>query len=367
MRRRQFLHALPTTAGLVAVAGCLGDDSDDGSSTTAPPTDSPSSTDNGTNTTSGDGPAGVYVQSFQEGMAMFSPVTKGDYTFALMLAVPHTFWTVTGTDRTKQEKSDEQTAHVMAQVWHEPTKQVLADTDMSIEILKDGDLVSEEVIYPMLSQRMGFHYGGNFTLSGDGDYIAKLSVGKLGIGRLGNYADLFGSPATAEVEFALNDQTRSKITTKDLPSAGDKGAIKPMESMMMPVGIAAEAKALPGTTVGTKRVDDADLVTKYVNGGRFAASGKSYLYVSARTPYNDLVLPMMGLDATVTRGGETVFEGQLSRAIDHEAGYHYGVETDALQSGDEVTLSVVTPPQVARHEGYETAFLQMDGGATLTL
>jgi arylsulfatase A-like enzyme len=33
---------------------------------------------------------------------------------------------------------------------------------------------------------------------------------------------------------------------------------------------------------------------------------------------------------------------------------------DHLHSGDEIELTVTTPPQVARHEGYETAFLNMD-------
>jgi hypothetical protein len=30
-----------------------------------------------------------------------------------------------------------------------------------------------------------------------------------------------------------------------------------------------------------------------------------------------------------------------------------------VESGDTLELRVTTPPQVARHEGYETAFLEM--------
>jgi hypothetical protein len=33
---------------------------------------------------------------------------------------------------------------------------------------------------------------------------------------------------------------------------------------------------------------------------------------------------------------------------------------DELETGDTVRLTVETPPQLARHDGYETAFLDMD-------
>jgi hypothetical protein len=31
-----------------------------------------------------------------------------------------------------------------------------------------------------------------------------------------------------------------------------------------------------------------------------------------------------------------------------------------VREGDEVTIATTVPPQVARHDGYETAFLGMD-------
>ncbi|WP_435318618.1 DUF7350 domain-containing protein [Haloarchaeobius sp. TZWSO28] len=355
MRRRRLLRALPAAA-LPAVAGCLGDGRDG----TATPPPAPTSQSTRPTTAEPAGPTGVYVQSYREGMAMFGPVTSGDFTFGLMLAVPHDFWTVTATERSAKKKTDQHAVHLMAQVWHEESGQVLADTSLSVEILQDGELVSEEVIYPMLSQRMGFHYGGNFTLAGDGSYTAKLSVAGLQIGRMGSFADKFGEPTTAEVDFEFTQQVRDKLTIQELDAAGQKGAIRPMQMGDMPVGLAPKPEALPGTTIGTERVDDADLVAKYVDGGRFAGSGESYLYVSARTPYNDLLLPMMGLDALV-RDSQTKFDGQLSRAVDPDLSYHYGATVPSLQSGDEVEIGVVVPPQVARHEGYERAFLQMDG------
>jgi hypothetical protein len=175
---------------------------------------------------------------------------------------------------------------------------------------------------------------------------------------MGSFTGKFESPETVEIPFEFDQSTRNRLTIQELDAAGSKAAVRPME-MELPVGLAPAPDALPGTTIGTERVDDADLVTKFVEGDRFAGAGRSYLYVSARTPYNDLLLPMMGLDATVTRDGETVFEGTLERAIDPTLNYHYGAAVEGLQSGDEVALSVVAPPQVGRHEGYERAFLQM--------
>jgi arylsulfatase A-like enzyme len=50
-----------------------------------------------------------------------------------------------------------------------------------------------------------------------------------------------------------------------------------------------------------------------------------------------------------------------SRTLDPGLGYHYGAALGdtAVESGDDLTLEVPTPPQVARHEGYETAFVDM--------
>jgi hypothetical protein len=67
----------------------------------------------------------------------------------------------------------------------------------------------------------------------------------------------------------------------------------------------------------------------------------------------------MGLEGTLTRDGETVFDGELVRTLHPEAKYHYGAAVPSVESGDTLSLSVTVPPQIARHEGYETAFLEM--------
>jgi hypothetical protein len=69
---------------------------------------------------------------------------------------------------------------------------------------------------------------------------------------------------------------------------------------------------------------------------------------------------MMSLSASLERDGSTIFDGSLPAAIDPERNYHYGATVDGIESGDELTITVDAPPQAARHEGYETAFLDMD-------
>jgi hypothetical protein len=67
----------------------------------------------------------------------------------------------------------------------------------------------------------------------------------------------------------------------------------------------------------------------------------------------------MALSATVSRNGETVFDGRLPGALDDTLGFHYGASVPDVRAGDTVRVTVDVPPQVARHEGYETAFLGM--------
>jgi hypothetical protein len=67
----------------------------------------------------------------------------------------------------------------------------------------------------------------------------------------------------------------------------------------------------------------------------------------------------MALSAT---GG---VEGELIQTLDSELGHHYGI-TGNLSPGDTLEIVVESPPQVARHRGYQTAFLEMPN-VTVTL
>jgi len=360
MKRRAFLALGSGLAAGPALSGAIGGAST-GDRRNRRETTTDAETTTPQRTTVEDRPEGVYVQPFLESMSMQGTAQVGDYAVALLYTIPHVFWTVTGTERSRQPLSADASAHVMAQVWDPETNTVLPEVGLSIEISRDGALVSEEVIYPMLSQRMGFHYGGNFTLDGDGTYDVRLSVGGMQIPRTGAFEGRFGEPATADLELTFTEATRSEIRVRDIEQAGQRGALRPMEMETLPVGLAPAPEELPGSVLGSAESGDARFVASRVPADaadRFT-DGDPYLLVSARTPYNDLVLPMMGVETTVTRNGETAFEGRLERTLDPEAGYHYGAAVPGLASGDELSLSVSTPPQVARHQGYETAFLDV--------
>ena len=361
MRRRTLLGL---GAGLsAALAGCasvIGSDDGTPASATADANGTDAATPAGGETTTGTDGRGVYVQPFYETTSMQGTARSGRYAFATMFTVPHTFWTVTGRTVEETERTATDSIHLMASVWDAETRTVLPETGLSVEILRDGETVSQEVIYPMVSQPMGFHYGANFTLPSDGTYTTRLSVGGLSIRRTGDFRGAFGEPATVDVPLAFTEETRSAVTTSAVEQGGKPGALAPTTSGPVPRAIAPTSAALPGEVLGETTSDDAVFVLAQVSPppGVDAEHG-SYLAASARTRYNRLLLPAMALEATVSRDGETVFEGPLRRTLDPDLRYHYGAATPPVESGDTVRLEVPTPPQVARHEGYEEAFLDL--------
>jgi hypothetical protein len=360
MRRRTFLALAGAgvgTGGLTGLAGCVADSGGESTpASTSTPTDG--GVDGGSTETreEEDLPDGVYVQRFRESMAMQGTTTLGEFTAGLMYAAPHRFWNVNGRELQLTERSGD--VHLMTVVWDPETNTVLPEAGVSVEIDREGELISQEVVYPMLSQRMGFHYGGNFSLDGDGEYLARVSVGGIGVRRTGAFEGRFDDPTTLEIPFEFDESQRERIRVTELDAYGQRGAVKPMEMGMLPQSFAPAESDLPGV-LGRARSDDA----VFVVGGTdppAGVEGERYLYASARTPYNRLVLPAMAVSATVESGGETVHEGALERTFDPTLGYHYGAALDGeLAGGETVTLTPTLPPQVARHEGYERAFLEM--------
>ena len=345
MRRRAFLSGVGT-AGALALAGCS--EVVETRSLSGPPVLS-------------NRPDAVYFPTHVEGMAMTGRADAGEYAFALMYSYPHRFWTVTGSEVTKTPVEEADDVHLMATVWDPETGTVLPETGLDVEISKGGELVSQEVIYPMLSQPMGFHYGANFGLDGDGDYEVTVSVGGMNTRRTGSFDGRFGDPARATIGFEYSQSDRDGIAFEETPDrAGDPAAREPME-MGMPNSVLPPADELPGDPRGTTVTGDARLAVTTIEeppAGVDAPDGATYLAVSARTPYNRMVLPAMAVEATLT-ADEPLFDGALARTLDPDLGYHYGAVVDAAPAGADLELRVPTPPQAARHEGYETAFVGM--------
>ncbi|WP_284007418.1 iron transporter [Haloarcula pelagica] len=341
MDRRSFLRA-GSAGALAAVAGCLG--GLETQSTRAPPLVE-------------DRPDAVYYPTHLEGMEMVGMAESGDYAFGLMYSYPHRFWNINGSSGSMTPIGSDDDVHLMSAVWDPETGMILPDTGLTVEIYQGESLVSQEAIYPMLSQPMGFHYGANFGLDGDGDYRVVLSVGAMSTRRTGGFADRFGEPTTAEIPFTYSQSARDELMYRTLDNAGDPGAVEPMAMEMIPDSLAPSEDELPGTVRGSAMSNDARLVVTTLDAPPAGIDAEgSYVAVSARTRYNEMVIPAMGLSGTLESGGETVYDGRFQRTLDPDLGYHYGAVVDSVATGDELALTVTAQPQTARHEGYEMAF-----------
>lgn len=314
-------------------------------------------------------PFAVYLPTHSEGMAMQGVADAPDLSIALTYSYPERFWSVNATETEKTDIDGDDDLHLMAVIWNPDTGVYYPDPGVSIEIRQDGEpLDAHEVIYPMLSQRMGFHYGSNFTLNGDGTYVARITVSQSNSRTTGAFRDAFDESVTRDVEFTYSRDERDNLPYETYDDAGDREAIAPMQMEMVPPPSLPAPADLPGEHRGTVSTDDdvvfaVQTLSEPPAGVQSAAESGSeaddpgYLAVSARTPYNRMPLAMMGLEATLTRDGETVFDDNLVRTLDSDLHYHYGAAVP-VEAGDELALRVATPPQVARHEGYETAFLK---------
>ncbi|WP_276260505.1 iron transporter [Haloglomus litoreum] len=345
MRRRTFLRA-GALAGSAAISGCVygGMPFQRRSGGRMPPVVDYR-------------PDTVYRPTLATGMELVDTTTAGPFGLAVTYSHPGRFWNVTGTRSQLTGVEADDDVHLMVTVWERESGLVLPEAGVTAELTRDGDLVSEEVVYPMLAQRMGFHYGGNFSLAGDGRYTVRIRVGGLRNRRVGALEGRLSAPATAAVAFDYSRRERERIERRRVSRAGDPGALARAVPDTVPPSTGRPPADLPGRHLGTARTGGLDLAVLAVS--RDDLPGDPYLAVSARTVHNRLVVPSMGLAATVQRDGATTFDGSLTRTLGPDLGYHYGAGMPSLRDGDRLRLRVTVPPQVARHEGYETAFFDL--------
>ncbi|GAB3418366.1 iron transporter [Haloparvum alkalitolerans] len=396
-------------AGLAgALAGCAGDGSE-----ADPGVSSPAETateDTGTGAGGGptlarveDPPAAVYVPTHFEAMRHLDPIRAGPYEVVPMVTYPHAFWTVTGETVERTEPSGAEDVHLMVTVRDPETGAVIpAETGLELTVGREGESGSTHVPWPMVSQEMGLHAGDNVPLGEDGTYEVAVRVGAVDARLTGDYAGRFDESGTGTFTFTFDDEFRSEVVEGIVYVAEDdrgrRGALANAMALMgsqgteensdtaeepHPNGVerwaggeaghrygtyerapdAGElppADALPGTLQGRPVTGDAVLATTLVAAGsRFVDGDERYLAVSPRTPYNRSSLPMTALSYEQRRAGEAVSSGSLTATLDHELGYHYGAALSDARTGDAVTLTVDTPPQAARHAGYQTAFREM--------
>jgi len=311
-----------------------------------------------------DRPDAVYVPSHVEGMKMVGAAAAGDFRVALTYSYPHRFWLVSGDSPNKVEIEGSDSLHLMTTVWDPETGTVLPHGSVTTTITRDGEtLTSGKSLWPMLSQNMGVHAGDNLALDGDGTYEVEVTVPPLPTRRAGALRDRFGELASASFSLEFSQSALEEISYETLPDTkGNRDAVDPVSMDMTPVSATPAPGDMPGTVVGEGTSGDARFVVSRLESppaGVSADGARSYLAVSMRTPYNGYPIPQASLSATVARDGTTAFEGPLTATVDPDLGYHYGAVA-GVQSGDDLTLSVDAIPQIARHEGYETAFVSFD-------
>ncbi|MFW6017507.1 MAG: iron transporter [Halapricum sp.] len=302
-----------------------------------------------------DRPDAVYRPTHIEGMEMIGTQTVGDRTVGLFYSFPHRFWTVAG-DTSLVEIQDDHSVHLMASMWDRETETVIPVLARPrFTVSADGDVVDERRAWPMLSQNMGFHFGENIELDGDGTYTVEVEVLPVDIETVDAFDGRFESRATAEFTFDYAEGERDDIAFEEFPeTAGERAAVDPMD-MSMPLSYAPAVDELPGSPVTVGRVGDAEFVVTVVD---------ETLVASPRTPYNRFSVPGFSLSATI----ESVeFDGTLANAVGPTLGAHYRAALDSSPaSGDTITVSVESPSSLSRHEGYETTFLE-PGSASATL
>ncbi|ADB63855.1 hypothetical protein Htur_5224 (plasmid) [Haloterrigena turkmenica DSM 5511] len=364
MNRRAFLRGT-AVAGTAAIAGCLERlGFEEESAWDNPPLVE-------------DRPDAVYLPAGKEEMGHYGRASDGEYAVELSYTIPHRFWTVSG-DTQRVDVDTDDSMHLMLTVWDEETDTILpVNTDLELQ-REDGEVVEQLTPWSMLSQRMGTHYGDNVTLPEEGAYTARVRVGPVTTDRTGAFEGRFEETSTLEVEFEfersdihdlefnmVDEERRGAREAHTLmdPSGHDghgDGGHGDGEPGHAPTSDGPPVAELPGDRLGTERSADAKITAIRASAERVAGDG-DYLVVCPRTPYNDVSLPSATLRATVERDGTTVLEGEsLAETIDPEFGHHYGLDLEALESGDELTVAVDRPPQVARHDGYETAFFDFD-------
>lgn len=346
--RRAFLAA-GGAGGLGALAGCFG------VLETEPASREPPLPENR--------PDEAYVPSHVEGMEMVGMQTQGRYACALSYTWPHRFWLVRGSDTDQVDVRGADDVHMMAAVWDTETGVVLPGASPSIEYTGPEDESESFSPWQMLSQRMGVHFGDNVTLGPEGVYSVSVQVAPPSTRRTATES-VPTDPLTFDFELTFERDGMESLSYEDIPAdrEGTPGAVDPMDMHGVSQSRAPPADDLPGAVRGPEPTGGAELAVSTLDErGRLATGDdERYLVASLRTPHNRYVLPAASVSATAESGGESVFDDDLRPTLDAALGYHYGAVVPTGKSLDEVTVRVDTPPQVSRHEGYETAFFDFD-------
>jgi hypothetical protein len=208
----------------------------------------------------------------------------------------------------------------------------------------------------MLAQRMGYHFGNNVSLPGDGEYEVRIELDPIGVRTAGVFSGRYqrAEAATIPIDFQSSDVLDLSIDEYPEDRWGTRAASAPMTGMGPPPGQVPPRSELPGAPLGSGTSADAVVVGRLLDESPVGIDEDGeYLAVSLRTPYNRIALASasLGVDVDGTRT-------DLTETIQEDLGHHYGVVLpEPLETAP--TVEIQAPPRLARHDGYETAFFDM--------
>lgn len=382
--RRRVLRAGGALLAATGLAGCAGDSGGDVAVVTE--TDRPTAdgdgvgetagTSRGTGTGSDDNggaapgddtpvppeedPGEVYVPDHFHPIRVVDTATAGDYALALAYSIPDFYYRVDGRNTEVVTVGGEDTIQVLVYAWAADGSVPVPGVDVEVAFRLDGETVATESLVPMLNQRTGLHHARNVALSTYGEYEARVGLSAPTERAAGGFDGAFGSAAEATLALPFERGQVEEITTTYLDQSGDRGAVAAMGREDLVVGVHPGRDALPGSVAARTRSGAAALtVSTLPAAANPLGEDRPYLALSMTTPFNRYPLPRAAVSARLERDGSTAFEGPLRPTVAPDLGYHYGAGVDAAGTGDRLTLSVGSPPQIARFVGYERAFLTM--------
>ncbi|QFU83459.1 iron transporter [Natronorubrum aibiense] len=313
-----------------------------------------------------DPPEGIYVPPKVDGMVRYGTATVDGRSITVRATRPHSFWPVAGTERSRADVRSRHALHLMVSV-HDADTGVFVPVPVTTAIRHrdgpgDGDRVDERSLWPMLSQRMGPHYGDNVVLEGDGTYTVTVRTGPTTADSTGSLADRTGEATSADFEFEYDAADIEDLERRLVDANEGRGEPGSLESMADATVHGPTIESSGATRIGVGRSGDVVVPTALVEDGNRDGVVTPALAATLRTRHNRYPLPFASLSTTVSRDSEPIVTEQLAETIDPRIGHHYRtpIEPSVLERGDTLSITVETPPQVARHEGYETAFLERD-------
>ncbi|WP_394741402.1 DUF7350 domain-containing protein [Natronococcus roseus] len=354
-----------------------------------------------------DPPDGAYVPPKVDEMLPLGTAAADGLEVSLSATRPHSFWTVADGERARADVRDHHDAHLMATVTDAETG-LAVPTSVSTAVHSRDERIDERTLWPMLSQRMGFHYGDNVPLGEDGPHDATVRIEPTSAHVSGTLADRLDTARTVDLEFeyaaeAIESLDRRLIDEDE--GRGESGAVEPMEHdhdehgsedghdehgsedghddhdshsdhgsenghgdhdthEADDRGAEADLEAATDEWLGTARSGDLEFGVGVLEGGSDGI-GEDTVVVSARTRYNQFSLPFVGLSVAPVRDGSLGEKTPLGERLDAELGHHYGAPLERelrerLESTTELAVVVDATPQLSRHEGYETAFFDLE-------